>query len=127
METEGEKIVETDCLAAAPTDADEVKMYAQKDSGAKDNSGPLYSVNSLISVASQKTTLIQHGIKIYSSNQNTLLCIIKCLPTNVIKGPITIWRWDQVQGCNFIIIRWGLIVEGRIFIIWFTNDCLCYY
>ena len=55
---------------------------------------------------------------------NTLLCIIKLLPTNFIKVPNTIWRWDQVQGCYFVIIRWGLFVEGMLFIVWFTSEFL---
>ena len=48
------KVVETDFLAAAPTDADEVKMGVQNNSGAKDTSGPLSSVNPPISVSAPK-------------------------------------------------------------------------
>ena len=36
--------------------------------------------------SSTKTTFVQHGFKIWFSNQNTLVCIIKFLPTNFIKG-----------------------------------------
>ena len=53
-EPEGTKVVETDCLAAAPTNADEVKMDVQKGSGAKDTSGPLSIVNPPSSVAARK-------------------------------------------------------------------------
>ena len=44
-EPEGTTLFETDRLADAPTDADEVKMYLQKGSGTKDTSRPLSSVN----------------------------------------------------------------------------------
>ena len=51
---EGTNLVETDHLADAPTDADEVKMDIQKGSGAKDTSGSLSSANPPISVAAPK-------------------------------------------------------------------------
>ena len=91
-------------LAASPTDNDEVKMDVQKGSGTKDTSGNFQCELSHFS-SSTKTPFIKHGLKIYYSNQNTLVFIIKCLITNVIEEPSTIWRWDQVQGCDFIIIR----------------------
>ena len=53
-EPEGTKVVETDRLAAALTNDDEVKMDFQKGSGAKDNSGPLSIVNPPSSVAALK-------------------------------------------------------------------------
>ena len=54
-EPEGTKLFETDLLAAAPTNSDEVKMDVKNGYSAKDNSGPLFSVNSPISVAAPKT------------------------------------------------------------------------
>ena len=53
-ETEGTKLFDTDHLAAAPTDADEMKMDAQKGYGVKDTYGPFSSVNPPISVAAPK-------------------------------------------------------------------------
>ena len=53
-ETEGKKIFETDHLAYAQTNANEVIMDVQKGSGTKDNYGPLSSVNPPISVAAPK-------------------------------------------------------------------------
>ena len=50
-EPEKTKLVETDILATAPTDDDEVSMDVQKCYGAKDTSGPLSSANPPISVA----------------------------------------------------------------------------
>ena len=44
-----------DCLSAAPTDADEVKMDVKKVYGAKDTSGPLSSANPPNSVATPKS------------------------------------------------------------------------
>ena len=44
-ETEGEKVVDTDCLEAFLTNANEVNMNDPKGSGAKDTSGTLYSAN----------------------------------------------------------------------------------
>ena len=79
-------------------------MDVQKGSGAKDTSGPL-QCEYYHFISSTKTTSIQHVLNICFDNQNTLLFIIKILPTNVIKVPITIWRWDQVQGFDLIIIR----------------------
>ena len=79
---EGKKIFDMDVLAADTTNADGDKMYSPKGSGDKDTYGPLSSVNPPISVASPKQ-IIQHGLKSYFSNQNTLLCIIKCLHKNI--------------------------------------------
>ena len=53
-EPEGKRVFETDNLAAAPTNADEVKIYIQKCYGAKDISGPLSSANPPISVEAPK-------------------------------------------------------------------------
>ena len=53
-EPEGTKLVETDFLAAAPDDADEVNMDVQKGSFAKDTSGHLSSASPPISVAAPK-------------------------------------------------------------------------
>ena len=53
-ESEGKKVFETDHLAAAPDDADEVKMNVQRGSGTTDNSGPLSSDNPPFSVAVPK-------------------------------------------------------------------------
>ena len=53
-EPKGTKVFDTDRFAAAPTDADEVRMDVQKDSDAKDTSGPLSSVNPPISVTAPK-------------------------------------------------------------------------
>ena len=53
-EPEGKKVVDMDHLTAAPTDADEVKMYVQKDYGDKDNFGPWSSGNQSISVVAPK-------------------------------------------------------------------------
>ena len=50
-------MVETDRLAADPTDADDVNMDVSKGSGAKDNSGPLSSANPLASAAAPKLPL----------------------------------------------------------------------
>ena len=72
-----------------------------------------------------KTTSTQHGLKIFFANQNNFLWITKCLPTYVIKTRGKIWRWNKFKGCDFIIIRWGFCVEGRLFLVWFTNECLC--
>ena len=47
----GGGVFETDCLAADPTDADEVNMYFQKGYSIKYTSGPLSSLNPPISVA----------------------------------------------------------------------------
>ena len=44
-EPEGNKVFDTDHLAASPTDADEVKMDVQEGSGAKDTSRFLSSAN----------------------------------------------------------------------------------
>ena len=103
-EPEEKKVVETYILADAPTDANEVKTDVQKCSGAKYTSGP-FQCESSYSSSSTKTNLIQNGLKICFANQNNLLFIIKYLPTNVIKSPSIIWRWDEVQGYNLIIIR----------------------
>ena len=104
-EPEGGKVFETDNLEADLTNDDEVKMDIQKGCGARDNSGPLFvQCESYHFSSNTKTTFNQHGLKICFSNKNNLLCILKYLPTNVIKSPSTIWRWDQVQGCDFIII-----------------------
>ena len=48
------KVFETDHLAAAPTDADEVNMDVQKGYGAKDTYGPLSSATPPISAAAPK-------------------------------------------------------------------------
>ena len=93
-EPEEKKMFEMDNLVAASTESDELNIDIQKNSGTKDTSGPLSSVNPPISVASPKTNFIQHRLKICFANQNTLLCIFKYLPTNTIKAPITIWSWD---------------------------------
>ena len=53
-EPEGTKVFETDHLAVAPTNDDEVKMDVQNVSGAKDTSMPLASANPPISVAAPK-------------------------------------------------------------------------
>ena len=53
-EPEGKKIVETYFLAAPLTNADEAKMDVQKGYGAKDTSGPFFSVNPPISVSELK-------------------------------------------------------------------------
>ena len=53
-EPEGKKLFETDSLAAATTDADDVKMDVQKGSDAKDTSGTLSSANPTISVEAPK-------------------------------------------------------------------------
>ena len=103
-EPEETKLFDTDCLAAAPTDDDEVKMVVPKVYGAKDTSGPLSSANHPILVAAQKPLSSDMDSIFVFVKQNTLICIIKCLLTNAIKGTSTIWRWDQVQGCNFIFI-----------------------
>ena len=101
-------------------------MDIQKSSGAKYTSGTFFvQCESSQFSSSTKTTFILHGLKICFSNQNILLCIIKFLPTNFIKSHITIWRWDQFQGYDFIIIRLGSFVEGMLFLIWFTSECLC--
>ena len=50
----GGGVIETDFLAVAPTDADEVNMDAQKCYGVKYTYGPLSSVNPPISVAAPK-------------------------------------------------------------------------
>ena len=55
MEPEETKVFETDCLAAAPNNSDEVKMDVKKGYGAKDTPGPLSSVNLPISVAAPNT------------------------------------------------------------------------
>ena len=47
-EPEGEKLLETDNVASAPTNANEVKMDIRKVYGAKDTSRPLYSLNTPI-------------------------------------------------------------------------------
>ena len=54
-EPEGGEIVETDCLADAPTYTDELNMDVQNISGAKGTYGNLYSANPPISVAALKT------------------------------------------------------------------------
>ena len=74
-EPEGTKVFGTDVLATTMNNADEMNIYVQKGNGAKKTSGPLSSANPRISAAAQKTTFIQHGLKIYIFNQNTLLCI----------------------------------------------------
>ena len=48
------KVFETDSLAAAPNDSDEVKIDIQKVYGAKDTYSPLSSTNPPISVAAPK-------------------------------------------------------------------------
>ena len=53
-EPEGKKLFETDRLAAASANADEVNMDTQKGSGTKDTSVPLSSDNPLISVSEPK-------------------------------------------------------------------------
>ena len=53
-EPEGTKVFETDTLAVALTNVDEVKKDIQKVSGAKDTSGTFYSANPTISVAAPK-------------------------------------------------------------------------
>ena len=103
-EPEETKLVDTYILAAAPTDADKLNVGVQKGSDAKDSSGTILCKSSHF-ISSPKTTFIQHGLNICFVNQNILLFIIKCLPTNVIKVPRTIWRCYQVQGCVFVIIR----------------------
>ena len=55
MESEGGKVVEMDHLAAAPTNAEEVNMDAQKGSGAKDTSGHFSSRNPTILLSAPKT------------------------------------------------------------------------
>ena len=50
-EPEETQVFETDCLEDTPTNSDEVNMDVQKGHGAKDNSEPLYSVNTPISVS----------------------------------------------------------------------------
>ena len=51
------KVVETDHLAVAPTNADEVKIDFQNGSGTKDTYGPLSGLNTPISVAAPKPPL----------------------------------------------------------------------
>ena len=53
-EPEGKKVLQTDNLTAAPTNADRVKMDTQKGSGANDNPGPFSSANSTILVSAPK-------------------------------------------------------------------------
>ena len=53
-EPEGKRVFETDNLAAAPTNADEVKIYIQKCYGSRDTSGTLSSVNPPVSVVATK-------------------------------------------------------------------------
>ena len=53
-EPEGTKLFETDNLAAASTNADEVKMYIKKGSGSKDIYGHFPIKNPPISVAAPK-------------------------------------------------------------------------
>ena len=104
-EPEGAKVFEKKNLSADPIDLDEVNIDVQKGYVTKDTSGTLSSANRPISVAEPKTTFIQHGLKICFENKNNLLCILKCLPTHIITDPSTIWRWDQVQVFNCIVIR----------------------
>ena len=72
----GKKLFEMDRLAAAPTDADEVKMDAPKCYGAKDTSGPLSSVNPPISVAAPKPL---------SSNMKSRSVLPTKIPSSVFK------------------------------------------
>ena len=53
-EQERTKLVDTDNLAAAPTNADEVKINVRKCSGSKDSYGDFTSMNTPISGASPK-------------------------------------------------------------------------
>ena len=54
-ELEGKKVFDTDRLASALDNTDEVKMDVQKGYSNKDTSGPLSSKNTPISVASPKS------------------------------------------------------------------------
>ena len=92
-------------------------MDVQDGSGDKDTSGTLSSANPPISVAAPKPLSSNIDSRYVCQNQNTLLFMIKCLPTNFIKVPSTIWRWYQVQGYEFVIIRLGLFIEFMIFMV----------
>ena len=56
------KLVDTDCLADAPTNGDELEMDVRKGSGAKDTSGTFQWKSSHFS-SSTKNTFIQHGLQ----------------------------------------------------------------
>ena len=72
-ESEGEKSVEMDHLAAAPTNDEEVKMDAQKCSGAKDTSGHFSSTNPTISLSAPKTLSSNMDSRYDFPTKNTLL------------------------------------------------------
>ena len=79
-EQEETKLVDTYRLSAATNNTDEGNMDVQKVSVAKDTSGPSQCKPSHFS-SSTKTNFIQYGLKICFENQDTLLLIIKCIPT----------------------------------------------
>ena len=99
-----EPVIETDHLETPLKNDDKAKIDVQKGYGDKDTSRFFYSANPPILVAAQKPLSSDMDSIFVFVKQNTLICIIKCLLTNAIKGTSTIWRWDQVQGCNFIFI-----------------------
>ena len=90
------KVVNTDQLADAMTDTDEVKMDVQKCSGEKDNYGAFQYESPHFS-SSTKTTFIQHGLKICFVNQkhhplNYQISTLPChyMPQNYLEvGSIT--------------------------------------
>ena len=61
-------------------------MNFQKGSSAKDTSRTFQWESSHFS-SSNKTTFIQHGLKIFFANQNALICIIKVYPEMSLNSP----------------------------------------
>ena len=90
---------------------------SKEGSGSKDTSRPLSSANAPILGAAPKLLPSNMDSRSFLSTKTPSFASSNVYSPMSLKVPVPFGGGVKVQGCDFIIIRWGFFIAGRLFLI----------